>query len=132
MMLKNLCKTMMITGFMLLAVMARAEDMGYIKHQLINNTSYECYMSVRQQYAYPIEACLGPVPAKGTKACDGPFEPHQPNFFFYAVCNAANQHLELDKLVFLRNTYKNPNIDVQWTIEVKKKKLQLIYHEHGF
>ena len=116
----------------LLAKNVIAVDLGYIKHQFINHTNYECYINVHQQYSYPIDACLGTVTAGETKTCDGTFEPHQPNYYFYAVCNGANQHLESDKTIFLKNTYKSQNIEVIWTLDIRKKKLHVGYREHGF
>jgi hypothetical protein len=131
-MFARLSKILLLNILLVCTEIALANDSGYIKHQFINKTPYECYMSVRQQYTYPIEACVGPVAANGTKTCDGAFEPQQPNFFFVVICSDPAARLELDKLVFLRNTYKNPNIDVVWTIEIAKKKLKMNYHEHGF
>ena len=131
-MLMTRFKAMLIGALSVLTTTALAGEVGYIKHQFINNTANECYVSVHQQYTYPIDSCLGTVAANGTKTCDGAFEPHQPNFFIYAICNGATQHLELNKMVFLKNTYKNQNIEVVWTLEIIKKKLQISYHEHGF
>lgn len=125
-------KKMLFSGLLFWVGTALAEDVGYIKHQFINNTPNECYVSVRQQYSYPIETCLGTVASKETKLCDGSFAPHQPHFFFYAVCNGSSQRLELDKLVFLKHTYKSRNIEVIWTIDMLKKKLHVGYLEHGF
>jgi hypothetical protein len=64
--------------------------------------------------------------------CDGSFALQQPNFLFYAICNGSNQRLELDKMVFLKHTYKSQNIDVIWTIDMVKKKLHVGYREYGF
>ena len=88
-------------------------------------------MSVHQQYSYPIDTCLGPVAASEAKTCDGAFEPHQPNFLFYAICNGTRQRLEMDKMVFLRNTYKSESIEVTWTVNMVKKKLSISYQEHS-
>ena len=109
-----------------------AADFGYIKHQFINNTGHECYVSVHQHYTYPIDNCLGVVPANETKICDGSFELHEPNFFFYAVCNGDKLRLQSDQMVFLKHSYKSHNIEVIWTIDIKKKKLDVGYHERGF
>lgn len=122
----------LMTSLLLLANTVLAVELGYIKHQFINQTGNECYINVHQQYSYPIEACLGTVAAGDTKTCDGTFEPHQPNFYFYAVCNGSTQHLEDDKMIFLKNTYKSQNIEVIWTLEIRKKKLHVSYREHGF
>lgn len=105
-----------------------AGDVGYIKHQFLNRTNQECYIDVHQKNSYPIESCLGTVSADETKTCEGVFEPHQPNFYLYVICDGLQQ----DKKVFLKNTYKAQNIEVIWTIDVIKKKLWLNYHEHGF
>ncbi|MBP6919265.1 MAG: hypothetical protein KBB94_10165 [Legionellaceae bacterium] len=131
-MLQRGFKKMLVGGLLLWTGSVLAGEVGYIKHQFINNTSNECYVSVHQQYSYPIDACLGTVAAKETKICDGAFEPHQPNFFIYAICNGSAQRLELNKMVFLRNTYKSQNIEVIWTIDMAKKKLRVGYREHGF
>lgn len=108
------------------------EQSGYIKHILINNTPKECYVSVRQQYAYPIDACLGPVVPKMTKSCDGSFELRQPIFFFDAICDGVKQKLEISKMVFLKNTYKSQSMEVTWKLGLDaKKKLKIDYVEVG-
>lgn len=121
-----------MSGLWLWSAAVLANDAGYIKHQFINHTSNECYVSVHQQYSYPIDACLGAVAAQETKMCDGAFQLHQPNFFFYVICNGSSQRLELNKTVFLRNTYTSQNLEVIWTIDIIKKKLHVNYREHGF
>lgn len=131
-MLSKKIKLILISGLVLLTNTAFAAELGYIKHQFINHTPNECYINVHQQYSYPIDACLGTVAAGETKTCDGTFEPHQPNYYFYAVCNGVTQHLENDKMIFLKSTYKSQNIEVIWTIDVVKKKLHVSYKEHGF
>lgn len=128
-MLKNICNVLLASGLCLSATVVSADEVGYIKHRLINQTPNECYMSVRQQYSYPIDTCLGPVAASEAKTCDGSFEPHQPNFLFYAICNGTRQRLEMDKMVFLRNTYKSESIEVTWTVNMVKKKLNISYQE---
>lgn len=130
-MLKNIRNAILMSGLFLLASSVLAGDVGYIKHKFINNTANECYVSVHQQYSYPIDTCLGPVASTETKICDGAFAPHQPNFLFYAICNGTSQHLEMDKMVFLRNTYKSASMEVIWTINMVKKKLSVSYQEHS-
>lgn len=131
-MLSRLCNTLLVGVLCLRATTVLAGDFGYIKHKFVNNTPHECYVTLHQQYAYPIDACLGVINAKESKTCDGPFEPNQPIFLFDAVCNGNAQHLEFNKTVYIKNTYKSRDIEVTWTIEIKKRKLNLLYQEQGF
>ena len=129
-MLRKFVPICLIGGVCLLSKMGFADDVGYIKHYLINKTPYECYISVHQQFSYPIDTCLGPFAANETKICDGAFELHRPNFLFDAICN-GQQHLELNKTVFLKNTYKSQNMQVVWTIDIVKKALHIKYKEQA-
>lgn len=130
-MLRKLVQTLIVISLSILMSPVLAADVGYITHRFVNNTANECYISVRQQYSYPIDTCLGPVAGNANKTCDGSFAPHQPNFLFMAICNGTPQRQELNKLVFLKNTYKSQTIEVVWTVDMIKKKLHVSYREHG-
>lgn len=130
-MLKQFFKLMVCISLPWVVNQVAAADVGYIKHKFTNQTPYECYVDVHQQYSYPIDTCLGTVATAETKICDGSFEPHQPNFLLYAVCKDVRQHLEINKIVFLRNTYKSDSMEVLWTLQMVKRKLNVNYQEHS-
>ena len=50
------------------------------------------------------------------------------SFVPYVSTVPANKN----QMVFLKHSYKSHNIEVIWTIDIKKKKLDVGYHERGF
>lgn len=44
---------------------------GHVKHVFNNNTEYDCYIIRHQQSEFPIDTCLGVIPAQSSKTCEG-------------------------------------------------------------
>jgi hypothetical protein len=90
---------------------------GYIKHKIINDTPYELFVGVRQQFSYPIFSCLGTIDAHAEKECDGPFEIGYSNFMIEVIKNSAVRE-ELRAFANFKNYVQNPSFNVVWTLSL--------------
>ena len=90
---------------------------GYIKHKIINDTPYELFVGVRQQFAYPIFSCLGAIDAHSEKECDGAFEIGYANFMIEVIKNSVVRE-ELRAFANFKNYVQNPSFNVVWTLSL--------------
>ncbi len=90
---------------------------GYVKHKIINDTPYELFVGVRQQFSYPIISCLGIVEPNSEKECDGAFELGYANFMIEVIKNSVVRE-ELRAFANFKNYVQNPSFNVIWTLSL--------------
>ena len=94
-------------------------DTSIVHHKITNNTPYELYVGVRQQFQYPLESCLGPIASGETKECDGPFEKVDAKFVVELI-KKNNPAEELRGTVSVKaSTYQN--MLLTWTLKLDKQ-----------
>lgn len=105
---------------------------GFIHHQIKNNTSYDLYIAVRQQFSFPIDGCLGVIPAHSEKECDGVFEIGYANFMIDVIKNTVTRE-ELRAFANFRNYVQNPSFMVIWNIQLDESQaLSATYQAKNF
>lgn len=107
-------------GFFLLALSSASfSDTGTVHHKIINNTPYELYVGVRQQFQYPLESCLGPIASGETKECEGPFEKVDAKFAVELI-KKSNPAEELRGTVSVKSSMYQ-NMLLTWTLMLDKQ-----------
>ena len=91
-------------------------NQGYIKHQIINHTSSELYVGIRQQFFYPLDGCFGIIDANSEKECSGDFEIGYANFMMEVIKNTVIRE-ELRSFANFKNYVQNPAFMVTWIID---------------
>lgn len=95
-------------------------DTGYIQHKIINNTPYELYVGVRQQFQYPIQSCLGPIASGAVKECEGSFDKKSSSFVVELIKSTSPAE-ELRGTASLK-TALYQNVFLTWTLKLDDKK----------
>ena len=105
-------------GFLLILVCYVSDAAtGYIKHTINNQTPFELYVGIRQQFSFPIDSCLGVIAPNSIKECNGEFEVGYPNFMIEIIKNTPTRE-ELRSFANFKNYVQNPSFVVDWTVEL--------------
>ncbi len=109
-------KKLLATLIALLATSASFANIGYVKYQIINNTPDDYYVTLRQQFMYPIEACQGVVAPNSTKECDGKLELGYSTFYLHAIKELTRE----SKFELKRNIAETQNVLMTFTLDMDK------------
>ena len=105
---------------------------GFIKHQIINHTSSDLYVGIRQQFFFPIDSCLGVVYANTEKECSGDFEIGYSNFMIEIIKNTVTRE-ELRSFSNFKNYVQNSAFMVTWIIDQdSSNNLKISYQAKNF